>query len=360
MQLSPNRTADLTEQITSPKSTVSTLSLVDKMINGYARNLRQQRVGFLACLIIWLIVVVMGLLGVWWEWKGAEMWARRFGKAKSREGPAEMIEKPALRPLHLRTDSTVKQTALLEMTALSHEEPYSPLAPPPGSDARAHLHSASSFGSLVEFFRSTAPPSSTELQKQHFDSSTADTAPLRRFTHKAPSFSAPRLPALSRSPSPRRPTVEPCDSEQINLQTGAKVARAYPTGQDDSLRTLDKFKKRKLRQVATVGSKLTGAVRGIQNHAVTGRRRKRSTSWHAIPGEPQQIRPDPAPPRPEFLQQAPLVLSPPSAHATYVSPQHPYARSFVEVPLWTPLAPTKAGRAEQNPFATPFDDADED
>ncbi|KAM0754021.1 hypothetical protein T439DRAFT_169746 [Meredithblackwellia eburnea MCA 4105] len=78
--LSPNRTSELTDSLTSPNSTVSTTSVVNSLIDKYAASLRSQRTGFVICLAVWGFILLMGLIGVWWKSGGEERWRNRKGR----------------------------------------------------------------------------------------------------------------------------------------------------------------------------------------------------------------------------------------------------------------------------------------
>lgn len=72
--LSPARITELSSGLTSPNSTLSSTSIVNRMVDRYAETLRQQRLGFIICIAIWGLVVLMGAIGVFWRHKGEEMW----------------------------------------------------------------------------------------------------------------------------------------------------------------------------------------------------------------------------------------------------------------------------------------------
>ncbi|KPV73427.1 uncharacterized protein RHOBADRAFT_17124, partial [Rhodotorula graminis WP1] len=70
LTLSQNQSDELTASLTNPESAVSTSSIADRLIDAYRRSLEQQRMGFILAIGIWLLVLVMGLVGVWWRASG--------------------------------------------------------------------------------------------------------------------------------------------------------------------------------------------------------------------------------------------------------------------------------------------------
>ena len=98
LTLSSNRTNELTSSLTSPNSTVSTTSVVNNLIDRYAATLRSQRLGFIICICLWLLVLAMGLFGVWWAHQGGDMWERR---RRGSRAPTFSCEKFDLRTLQL-------------------------------------------------------------------------------------------------------------------------------------------------------------------------------------------------------------------------------------------------------------------
>ena len=72
--VSPNATTELVSSLTSGNSSVSSAGLVDKMVVQYARMLRSQRMGFILCLAMWGVVLVMGLVGLWWRVREERRW----------------------------------------------------------------------------------------------------------------------------------------------------------------------------------------------------------------------------------------------------------------------------------------------
>lgn len=112
------------------------------MVDRYAQSLRQQRLGFILCLSLWGLVLVMGLFGVWWMDRGEGIWGRWRGR---KEPESAGREKYDLRPFHLRTPSPTKSPVKTELAAFSFP-PTSPLAPPTMSEG-------ASWGSLIEFFK---------------------------------------------------------------------------------------------------------------------------------------------------------------------------------------------------------------
>lgn len=67
LMLSSNSTSEFTASLTSSNSTLSSTGVVDKMVASYARTLASQRLGFILCISIWGVVLLMGLVGLWWR-----------------------------------------------------------------------------------------------------------------------------------------------------------------------------------------------------------------------------------------------------------------------------------------------------
>ncbi|GAA6048657.1 hypothetical protein JCM3770_002004 [Rhodotorula araucariae] len=118
LTLSPNRTDDLTAALTDPISTVSAPSIADRMLDAYRRSLEQQRLGFALALALWVLVLVMGLGGVWWRASGEAAWRRGRGRRPDEredddEVPVDEEKRAAgpagagalFRPLHLASQS---------------------------------------------------------------------------------------------------------------------------------------------------------------------------------------------------------------------------------------------------------------
>lgn len=214
--LSSAQTDDLTSELTNPKSNVSTASLVDKMISSYAKSLEQQRMGFFVCLAIWGIVVLMALVGLFWELEGAEAWAGWRGKPRpSSDGGqyrSAMSEKGDLRPFHLRSESLVKPTKDVLTPTPALRDP-----PPPSS--------AASWGSLVEFFRpstSTEEPPALEMSESNRRPFVLKAPSLPRFKPHFPSWELASSSPVSR-PLPRR------NSDQVDLRSGVQLDRPFPS-----------------------------------------------------------------------------------------------------------------------------------
>lgn len=85
LMVSPNATAEMVSQLTSANSSVSGIGLVDKMVAEYARTLRSQRMGFVACIALWGVVLGMGIVGVWCRVREERRWRGVMeGKGKGR------------------------------------------------------------------------------------------------------------------------------------------------------------------------------------------------------------------------------------------------------------------------------------
>lgn len=213
--LDPDRSRELTEGLTSPDSSVSAVSVVDKMLRSYERALEQQLVGFVAAVGLWGLVVVFGLVGIAWRSSYGDddlstVWSRRGRRREPGQGfkgpttaavnnndDDEKKTSFSFKPLHLRMRSSVSTPCALsrgrssppvpppQLVASpptpiaandcleSHSFPRSPLPLPPplpicdlprfaplASNARETPRgsirpSAASWASLVDFFRPT-------------------------------------------------------------------------------------------------------------------------------------------------------------------------------------------------------------
>ncbi|GAA5972805.1 hypothetical protein JCM11641_003948 [Rhodosporidiobolus odoratus] len=149
--LSPNRTSQLTSSLTSENSTYSAPSVAEKMLNAYRKNLEQQRLGFALACGIWGLVVLMGLVGVWWRSReakrpmvdegvegpdrGEEMGGRGVDEKRFFGlGTQRRMRGIKLKPLHLKSPSSPFRQQHARGNAVS-EEPPSPayaLFPRPG------------------------------------------------------------------------------------------------------------------------------------------------------------------------------------------------------------------------------------
>jgi len=56
---------DMVEELSTTDSSVSPSSIVNSMLERYADLLRSQRLGYIICLAIWLLVVLFGCIGLW-------------------------------------------------------------------------------------------------------------------------------------------------------------------------------------------------------------------------------------------------------------------------------------------------------
>ncbi|BGP20079.1 plasma membrane fusion protein prm1 [Rhodosporidiobolus nylandii] len=180
--LSTNRSAELTESLSSPSSAYSAPSVAEKMLNAYRRNLEQQRLGFILACGIWVLVVAMGVIGVLWRNRQAR---RPLVPGEGEDGDAGGDEKRLfslgavrMKPFHLRSASSFfpsrgRAAAGARSDDPRPEEPPSPayaLFPRPGEtsfppptrprDSADLYGSGRSWASLVDFFRpSDAAPS---------------------------------------------------------------------------------------------------------------------------------------------------------------------------------------------------------
>lgn len=318
--------------MTNPESSVSTSSIVDRMINTYARNLRQQRIGFAACLGVWGVVVCMALVALLWDWKGAKWWAqRRSGRQSFGSSDFKLEEKQemgiALKPLHLRAADPVQCTSGLHIP-----QP----APPPSTRA-------SSWSSLVNFFRSNAQQQEAgqvdagsvcrepapDQPRQTPRSAPGPAIKLKPFklpTMPRPIFSSSKTSRAKACP-PRRYHDQNADvddldeyGDTLDLRTGSTVERSYPVTRAQSGWTLS------LKQQRDRVQRL-----GLQHLPLT--KKSRTREWAS--------------------ESSPDSMSSPSS---YVSPEHPYARIDRDPfsddlhPVRHPLPPLSPGLSPVNPF----------
>ncbi|GAA5834088.1 hypothetical protein JCM3766R1_004454 [Sporobolomyces carnicolor] len=141
--LDPDRSRELAEGLTSPDSSVSAVSVVDKMLRSYERALEQQLVGFVAAVGLWGLVVVFGLVGIAWRSSYGDddlstVWSRRGRRREPGQGfkgpttaavnnddDDEKKTSFSFKPLHLRMRSTVSTPC-----ALSRGRSSPPVPPP--------------------------------------------------------------------------------------------------------------------------------------------------------------------------------------------------------------------------------------
>ncbi|GAA5880772.1 hypothetical protein JCM1840_001368 [Sporobolomyces johnsonii] len=313
--LSTNRSTELTDSLTSSNSSVSTTSIVDKMVNSYVHSLEQQRMGFFVAIGIWALVVVMGLIGVWWRSRGEAQFERWRGKPVGGGGDGA-DEKFAFKPFHLRSLSTGRVSpppkSPVDPHTVAHLASYSfppspppnlPLPPPPPLRDQPGVKglppSAASWASLVDFFK----PSTEADQPRPGPSPPTDSTPKRRFD--LPNFSPPKLhvpiPSLSlprslrsRSLSPNgnrpiisrpRPLSKRRDSDLLDLRTGTSYAsRAIPTARGGTTREV-----RGLGKWRGVGEDLVAKAKEVGVAAGAEGRQKRQrvdgpgNGWAALP-----------------------------------------------------------------------------
>lgn len=217
LTLSQNQTDELTASLTDPESAVSAPSIADRMIDAYRRSLEQQRTAFVLAVGIWALVLVMGLVGVWWRAAGERAWRRWRGGYETDDSDAldEKVVVPGgfdeekrafFKPLHLRSASSGARGG-------SEAAPAPPQAPSthPYGVAHGANPSAASWASLIEYFAPTpAAPSSDNLLAPPAaapaaaspDAAAANDPPRTRRSPRTlvlPSF--PSLPSLRRTPA---------------------------------------------------------------------------------------------------------------------------------------------------------------
>lgn len=214
LMLSPNRTADLTSDMTSPNSSLSTTSIVERIVDRYAESLRQQRLGFIVCLVIWVVVVLMGLYGVFWTLRGKEIWSKRRRVQRLKKFPTTE-EKHDLRTYQLRQDSAPSPPPL---SSLNTSTPSSNMP------RRDPVGMGSTWNAFTERL---AHPPSLKVPR----------------THSFSSPSLPSLPKLSKQlPKPAMPAFpwferdigEPDyyrrrNSDTMDLRSGLQLDRALPS-----------------------------------------------------------------------------------------------------------------------------------
>ncbi|BGP51676.1 plasma membrane fusion protein prm1 [Rhodotorula kratochvilovae] len=218
LTLSQNRTDDLTASLTNPNSTVSAPSIADRMIDAYRRSLEQQRMGFVLALGVWALVLLMGLVGVWWRARGEvawRRWRRRGGRdadealheEKAPPGAADEEKRAFFKPLHLRSLSTFGRTrgagdahggaSFPPLQPMEHQHPYPFDGPYPRGGP---YPSSASWASLIDYFKPTPP---ADASAPSFTSA-AEARP-----HTPPrALALPSLALLS-LPSLRRPPASP-------------------------------------------------------------------------------------------------------------------------------------------------------
>lgn len=324
------------------------------MIATYARSLEQQRLGFIVCLVIWGVVVLCALGGLWWEMQGAGMWAgwrdRRRGRggagpnsAKGEEGD----EKGHLRPLHLRSESLLtkktEQTKEKAAAAAAFSFPSPPLLPPPPRRGSPSPSSAS-WGSLVDFFR---PGAVVEA------ATTSSSTP----SHLAPP-SLPRLLSRPHFPAGWEPATAP---PPRNKEDPFSDDRAYPALRGDGTQGGRKAP-------PSSSSRLAGVMRGFKLATTPARARKRrsgsnwggSARWERLPDVAtrhavQQPLSPPPHPYTNTSTTSGLDTFPPLQPERQASSYHPSSSSSGQRRPSNSNSASMGVGAGVNPFATPFD-----
>ncbi|KAI5477803.1 plasma membrane fusion protein PRM1 [Pseudohyphozyma bogoriensis] len=355
LMLSSNRTQELTSDMTSPNSSISTTSIVDRMVDRYAASLRQQRLAFIICLAIWGVVAMMGLIGVFWKLRGSDMWAQHRGG--SNNWPEEQ-EKPELRPFHLHaTKPSHDDTVQGPPPSLSQYTFPIPSPPPPRSETSPW----SSVAKLFQFQGST----STEPR----------TRPTWPTLPKVEMRSLPSLPWLD-SRAPREPDYY-SDRREIefeDLRTGETLDRQVPaqSGAAARLRAAVAGALRGGSRLGRTGSLTSLGPRHPSYDLYADKGEEEPSQTPARPPTASSSRPQPGlnnpflDPPPKHGPQAPL--SPPPIGVgyptTFSRPMSSYAP--LDVAAFPPMVPstlrrqpskyTPSSRPTPNPFATPFDD----
>jgi len=411
--LSSNRSQELTDGLTSPDSAVSTTSIVERMLRAYERSLEQQRLGFCIAIGIWVLVVLMGVIGLLWRSGGEERWDKWRGRpVEGRDegyGEKEMDEKSGFKMLHLRNHSTVSgRQSPPPKSPVDHETvqhlanysfpssppPTSPLPPVPTLNSSKEQPSSASWASLVDFFKPTLPPNeptSLPSPKKRIDLPSLPSMSLTipRAIRSKPTFK-PR-PLISR---PRPSSQQRRASDMVDLRTGEYVERIVPSGRarsgvgkrvrgvgDDLMQrvrgrpwsqTEQSWKRRSKNDQAETGwEELDSSPAFDPSHPLDDSQQSSSLPYVADPSSPSTLPPtnpfaDPSllPPRLPFSQPP---ISPPLPHPyrssqTYhpYSSENPFADSQSALISGTKQPSTYTpGSRPTNPFATPFDGADE-
>ncbi|KAK4700564.1 hypothetical protein P7C70_g5681, partial [Phenoliferia sp. Uapishka_3] len=258
--LSSDRTTELTSSLTSPNSTVSTTSVVDSLIDRYASSLRSQRLGFILCICIWLIVLLMGILGVWWAHWGEDYYTRW---KSGRKGESAYAEKSGLTSFQLAAwrrggDSVAKpvERDVDPYAAYTFPSPPANYAPPtyntypPLPDNPNHRRpsyaAGASWASLIDFFKPGHDDAdvSPKPLKTLPNSSNPTTSPSTR-PFQMPTFQ--HLPSFASSGGlrsrPRR------DSDTVDLRTGGYLNRPIAAGTG---------------RIRGAVASVTGAMRGLK------------------------------------------------------------------------------------------------
>ncbi|GAA5872068.1 hypothetical protein JCM16303_000966 [Sporobolomyces ruberrimus] len=396
LMLSSNRSQELTDRLTSPDSAVSMTSIVERMLRAYERSLEQQRLGFCIAIGIWVLVVLMGLVGLGWRSGGEARWAQWRGK-DSGGGPGGELEakdeKAYVKPLHLRGHSTVSLSGRqspppkspIHQETVQHLADYSfPRSPPPQSPlppvpvtfatppvAKSAQPSSASWASLVDFFKSTpeeplAPPPPPKKRLKMPEISLAIPQALR--TNPVSRFK-PR-PLISR---PRPSSTQRRDSDLVDLRTGQYVSRSVPTGGTRGARMVERSLGFRDELIDRVQAKTTTR----EARPSTARRRSSGSfnGWRPLdfqdPGNSsQRVETEstrfsflPYVPATSPLPRSPPVLPatnpfsdpsslPPRPSSSATQSMHPYKAQADRSTEIEPFHPS-------NPFATPFDGVDE-
>lgn len=420
LMLSSNRSQELTDGLTSPESAVSTTSIVDKMLRAYERSLEQQRIGFCLAIGIWILVVLMGLIGLLWRSGGEEKWEKWRGRPfAGRGGKKEQLEteeKAYFKPLHLRGASTVSLAGRqspppkspVDLQTVHHLANYSfppspppqgPLPPVPNAVDYEMLHtnslqpSAASWASLVDFFRPTTPhpepaePSpplppvveATARRRLELPTITLALPKAFRSNSTSPSKFKPRPFNISR---PRPSSKHRRDSDMVDLRTGKYVSRTIPLGSRAGFGGFGE-------KVRGVGDDLLASTSSREGKDSSVKRRSEGfvEGWYPLPSPPLQRTPSPVEEGSARFSFLPYVPAPSSHLPRVVPPTNPFSdpstlptrSTSVQPPISPPPARTllrghqlaldpfsdsqsrPLGSTDRpiNPFAAPFDGVNE-
>ena len=407
LTLSQNQTDELTASLTNPESAVSAPSIADKMIQMYRRSLEQQRMGFLVAIGIWVLVLVMGLVGVWWRASGERAWRRWRGVRGSDEyGGDDEVEKVVapvvdeekrafFKPLHLRSASA---------HARGGAEPSQAYAVPPPMSTHPYgaVHardgenpSAASWASLIDYFKPTPPDEPP--QAPTVVAPAAERAPPRRSprTLVLPSLaslpSLRRTPATPSSPSTSRPRLRPFvisrpsrplsafrsmrDSHFASKRAAPPAASAGPSRRASDCAPLrgDDAQGERRYALPVEAEAAEGASRGARWRSKVAARiggRGRARADEGVDGADEgweEMRDDDDDEEEEVPAGRgvlPLFPSPPPPPQVRAPPANPFAdplgasRTLYAPSSRPPVVPAHVrarAAALQSPFATPFD-----
>lgn len=82
---SSERMQELTGTLQEPSSSsVAPASIVERLVDRYAQVLRSQRLTYVICLVIWLVVVLCAVIGLLWAHGPRDRWTKGAARSKRR------------------------------------------------------------------------------------------------------------------------------------------------------------------------------------------------------------------------------------------------------------------------------------